>query len=210
MTEIDKRRKLPGGQHLWQGYLPGRQSVGEAVRDYPYKSFQKLISEGNGLINSSPVEAPSPVKKMTEEERERIWWTYKGKLGLSGDDWVEHMEYSISLNLPYDASPGERRRVSKLKTEDLIRRMERKDRNPEKVQEWLGTETYDWYPPETVSRKARFPKDLSTLNKLMLSTRGIGHNIVQGLDNRINMDKLRKRQFPNWYDTRGLLDAIWD
>jgi hypothetical protein len=78
------------------------------------------------------------------------------------------------------------------------------------VQEWLGTETYDYYPPETVSRKARFPKELSTLDKLMLSTRGIGHNIVQGLDNRINMDKLRKRQFPNWHDTRGLLDAIWD
>ena len=102
-----------------------------------------VIPEGNGLINTAPVEAPPPVKKMTEEEKERIRLIWHGKLNLSGDDWVEHLEYSNSLNLPYDASKEDRMRVSKLKTEDLIRRMERKDVPPEKVTEWLGEDTYD-------------------------------------------------------------------
>jgi len=169
-----------------------------------------VIPEGNGLMNTAPVEAPPPVKKMTEEERERIWWAWNGKLGLSGDDWVEHLEYSNSLNLPYDASKEDRMRVSKLKTEDLIRRMERRDVPPEQITEWLGEDTYDWYKPEKVGGESQFPRDLSLWDKLALSAGGIRHNFVQGFDNRVTMDKLRKKQFPNWYDTRGLLDAIWD
>ena len=168
-----------------------------------------VIPEGNGLINTAPVEAPPPVKKMTEAERERIWYMYHGKLGLSGDDWVEHLEYSNSLNLPYDASKEDRIRVSKLKTEDLIRRMERKDAPSEKVTEWLGTETYDWYEPERVGGEYQFPRDLSALEKFMLSVRGAGHNFVQGFDNRMTMDKLKKKELPNLWDTVGLIKAIY-
>ena len=51
------RRRLPGGQHLWQGYLPGRQSVGEAVRGYPYKTFQQLLDEGK-IPKQVPRETP--------------------------------------------------------------------------------------------------------------------------------------------------------
>ena len=36
------------------GYLPGRQSVGEAVRDYPYQSFESLLDAGE-------IPAPEPV-----------------------------------------------------------------------------------------------------------------------------------------------------
>tara|TARA_R110002020_G_C15722346_1_gene723161 strand:+ start:41 stop:487 length:447 start_codon:yes stop_codon:yes gene_type:complete len=144
-----------------------------------------------------------------QEEYIRIVW--HGKLDLSGDDWVEHLKYSNSLNLPYNASPEDRRRVSKLKTEDLLRRMERRDVQPEKVTEWLGTDTYDWNKPEKVQGEYQFPKELSLWNKLLLSAQGIGHNAVQGFDNPMPLrEGIKKRQFPNWHDTRGLLDAIWD
>ena len=146
---------------------------------------------------------------MTPEEKELIKILWHNKLGLSGDDWVEHLEYSSSMNLPYDASKEDRMRVSKLKTEDLIRRMERKDVPPEKVTEWLGEDTYDWYKPEKVGGEYQFPRDLSLWDKLALSAGGIRHNFVQGFDNRVTMDKLRKKQFPNIWDTVGLLDAIY-
>jgi hypothetical protein len=175
----------------------------------PTQSEGLLIQEENGLMNTSPVETPPPAKEWTEEEKERIWWAWNGKLGLSGDDWVEHLEYSSSLDLPYDATKENRIRVSKLKTEDLIRRMERKDKKPEKVTEWLGEDTYDWYEPEKVEGRYQFPRDLSALEKLTLSARGAGHNFVQGFDNRITMDKFKKKQLPNLWDTVGLLKAIY-
>ena len=117
---------------------------------------------------------------MDEKRKQYIRVLYGGKLGLSGDEWVDHVNFSDSLTVPYDAPREERIRVSRLKTLDLINRM----------------------------KKGK--KDLPWWRKGQLATLGIGHNIVQGLDNRVNMDKLRKRQFPNWHDTRGLLDAIWD
>ena len=146
---------------------------------------------------------------MTPEEKELIKILWHNKLGLSGDDWVEHLEYSSSMNLPYDAPPDDRRRVSRIKTEDLIRRMTRSGKEPEKVTEWLGEDTYDWYKPEKVGGEYQFPRDLSALEKLTLSVRGAGHNFVQGFDNKMTMDKLKKKQFPNIWDTVGLLDAIY-
>ena len=170
-----------------------------------------VIPEGNGLINTAPIEAPPPVKKMTEEERERIWYMYHGKLGLSGDDWVEHLEYSNSLNLPYDASKEDRIRVSKLKTEDLIRRMTRSGKEPEKVTEWLGEETYDWYKPEKVGGRYRFPNELSLPQKVDLTIKGALHNAVQGFDNPVPFwEGIKKKRFPNWQDFKGILDTVWD
>ena len=41
------------------GYLPGRQSVGEAVRDYPYQSFESLLDEAK-IPASEPVPLEQP------------------------------------------------------------------------------------------------------------------------------------------------------
>ena len=97
-----------------------------------------------------------------------------------------------------------------MKTEDLIQRMEKSGQAPEQVREWLGDEVYEWYKPEKVGGRYRFPDELSFPQKVNLTVRGALHNAVQGFDNRVTMDKLRKRQFPNWQDFRGILDAVWD
>ena len=145
---------------------------------------------------------------MSEEERERIWYLYHGKLDLSGDDWVDHLVYSKSLNLPYDAPAEDRKRVSRLKVEDLISRMERSE---QPVQEWLGDETYSWTEPERVKGEYKFGGELSFPKKAGLSLMGMLHNAVQGFDNPMPLrEGIKKRQFPNWADTQGLLQAIWD
>jgi len=118
---------------------------------------------------------------MDEKRKQYIRVLYGGKLGLSGDEWVDHVNFSDSLTVPYDAPREERIRVSRLKTLDLINRM----------------------------KKGK--KDLPWWRKGQLATLGIGHNFVQGFDNPAPLwESIKRGRFPNEEDIVGLLGAIRD
>jgi hypothetical protein len=74
-------------------------------------------------------ERPVPTKGLPylspwEEQRTRV--LREGKLGLTGDEWIEHMRVSKSLNLPYDAPYEDRVKASENKVRDLIARVQQK------------------------------------------------------------------------------------
>lgn len=128
------------------GYLSGNQnydpqsvirgSESGIIREKNYDPKGPLRSSEYGMLSQQNYD-PQAVLRSSEysmlqrndwpeqyTEEDVIRMSNAGRLGLSGQDWLEHLRYSESMNLPYDASPTARYYHSMAKTDDLIKRME--------------------------------------------------------------------------------------
>jgi hypothetical protein len=112
------------------GYLSGNQN---------YDPQSVIRGSESGIIREKNYDPKRPLRSSEYSMLQRNDWPEQyteediirmsnaGKLGLSGQDWLEHLKYSESMNLPYDASPTARYYHSMAKTDDLIKRMEEEE-----------------------------------------------------------------------------------
>ena len=57
---------------------------------------------------------------MSPEEEFYIRHKWNGRLGITGDQWVELLQRNEALDLPWSAPGGERQAASRAKTDDLM------------------------------------------------------------------------------------------